>query len=620
MEYLTRLFSRVLNISTQPTNFLFTGISDYSPSIPVINEIGVENHKRTLRHAFDIYLTSAEYDFIINGHKRTDLDPDTITEDFFSGDIPDHPEPTDLKSQLAIEDALQCLYDAFKPPKLARVSHIFDVQWHYPYKWNTSAEAPFSTDSYFLKLRKTFGDFYDQATKTWGKYVNPADALQRYGPDPTYETLIQVTPPKFGFMKNIIFSFVHSWIHIIKNNFRPSDSHLYNYFFRQRFLFPMLLHIKTAVVKFDAPNKLRTIWGVSKLWIIAETQIYWEYIAWIKLNRGATPMLWGYETFTGGWFRLYSELHTPNENVSYLTIDWSRFDKRAYFWLIRKIFIRTRLFFDFNNGYVPTRNYPHTTVDPQRLQFLWQWTIEAFFDSPIIIYGGKMFKRLFAGIPSGLFITQLMDSWYNYTMICAILIYMGHDPRRCIIKVQGDDSIIRLYFQVPHEQHTQFLMDFQTAATHLFGSIVSLDKSEIRNSIQNCEVLSYRNVNGLPYRDLLKMLAQFYHTKMRNPTPEITMAQAIGFAYASCGNDYRIHCLLREIYDYYHSLGFSPNPAGLPGVFGSSPDLPLLPIELDHFPEVFEVQRLLLSTDYRNPIQDARTWPLDHFLSPPCDY
>nr|ADV15446.1 putative RNA-dependent RNA polymerase [Heterobasidion partitivirus 1] len=618
MEYLTSLFSRVLNVASQITNFKLVDTTEYGPSIPYINEVAVENHKRTLRQAFEMYLDADEIHYIVNEHKRTDLAPETILNDFFSGDLPDHPEPQDLKSQTAIEYGLQCMVDAFRPPRPAKVTHLYDVQWHYPFKWQVNAEFPFSVVPHFLGLRKTFNDFYDHLTHTWSKYVNPLDAQQRYGSDPSPDTLSQVVPPKFGFMKDLIFSFVHSWQHIIKSRFKSTAGYTHSNYIRQRFLFPMLLHIKTAVVKFDAPNKLRTIWGVSKLWIISEAQIYWEYIAWIKLNPGITPMLWGYETFTGGWYRLYSTLWQPNENVTYITIDWSRFDKRAYFWLIRKIFIRTRQFFDFNNGYVPTKDYPFSPTDPDKLQALWEWTIEAFFDSPIIVPDGRMFKRLFAGIPSGLFITQLMDSWYNYTMLCSILYYMGIDPKSCIIKVQGDDSIIRLAILIPKDEHDIFLSQMQEVADHLFGAIISLEKSELRNHINGCEVLSYRHIDGLPYRNLLKMLAQFYHTKARDPTPAITMAQAIGFAYAACGNDFRIHSLLKEIHDYYKKLGYSPNPAGMSLVFGNSPDRPDFPLPFDHFPEQSEVQQYFLSLDYRNAEQDAKTWPMSHFLSAPC--
>jgi len=158
----------------------------------------------------------------------------------------------------------------------------------------------------------------------------------------------------------------------------------------------------------------------------------------------------------------------------------------------------------------------------------------------------------------------------------------------------------------------------QQVADHLFGTIISFEKSEIRNSLNGVEVLSYRNTDGLPYRDLIKMLAQFYHTKAKDPTPEITMAQAIGFAYAACGTDYRVHRLLSEVYQYYKDQGFEPNPAGIQLTFGDSPDRPYYPIELDHFPDQNEVQRFLLATEYRDAITDERNWPRSHFLFAPC--
>nr|ADV15448.1 putative RNA-dependent RNA polymerase [Heterobasidion partitivirus 1] len=617
MEYLTSLFSRVLSILPSKTNFEYVAQADFRPSLPQVNQVAIDNHKATLLRAFDIYLTSEETDTIVNGYKRTTIDPDTILDDFFSGDIDPHPEPTDLKSQLAIETGLNCMFDAFKPPQPARPTHLYDVQHKYPYKWQVNAEAPFSTHKYFLDMRQKFEDFYDRASRTWSKYVNPLDALARYGPDPPSDTLSQVTPPKFGFMKGIIFSFVHSWLHVVKSRFRDNAGYENSNFYRQRFIFPMQLHVKTAVVLTSAANKIRSIWGVSKAWIIAETQIYWEYIAWAKLNRGATPLLWGYETFTGGWHRLYSELFTATPST-YLTIDWSRFDKRAHFWLLRKIFFKIRFFFDFT-AYVQTHRYPtNVSVNPDKIQALWEWTLENFFDAPIVLTDGSMYKRRFAGIPSGLFITQLVDSWYNYTMLAAILAYLGYDPKLCIIKVQGDDSIIRLNVLIPSHEHDIFMQDFQDAATHLFGSIVSIEKSEISNTLQNREVLSYRNINGLPYRNLTKMLAQYYHTKALNPTPEITMAQAIGFAFAACGNDYRIHCLLKEIYDYYKDQGFTASRAGLTIVFGDSPDLPYLDMPLDEFPTQQDVQRFFLSFDYKNEVNDEKTWPSDQFLFAPC--
>jgi hypothetical protein len=386
----------------------------------------------------------------------------------------------------------------------------------------------------------------------------------------------------------------------------------------------MLLHTKTAIVKKEDPDKMRTIWGCPKPWIIADAQYYWEYIAWVKLTLGITPMLWGFETFTGGWLRLNAALFHSLMLHSFVTLDWSRFDKRAYFTLIHKIMLRVRSFLDFDSGYVRTTTYSEeeyrdwSALKSKRLEHLWLWTLECLYYSAIVLPNGAMYKRRFAGIPSGLFITQLLDSWYNYTMIATLLSALGMDPRTCIIKVQGDDSIIRLASLIPPSQHELFLTRLQELADFYFKSVISVSKSEVRNTLNNCEVLSYRHFNGMPYRDEIKMMAQFYHTKARDPTPEITMAQAIGFAYASCGNHNRVYLVCKNIYEFYETQGFSPNRAGLTAIFGNSPDLIEYPFKLDHFPTIHEIKQYLTSTDYRNEIQDHKTWPTSYFLDPPC--
>jgi len=282
---------------------------------------------------------------------------------------------------------------------------------------------------------------------------------------------------------------------------------------------------------------------------------------------------------------------------------------------------KVRTFLDFNHGYVPTINYPQhewSSDHATKLQRLWEWTIECLFKAEIVLPNGDMYQRRFAGIPSGLFITTPLDSWYNYTMLATLLSALGFDPRSCIIKVQGDDSIIRLCVLIPPHEHDLFLSRLIELADYYFKAVISITKSEVRNQLNGAEVLSYRHTNGLPFRDEIKMLAQFYHTKARDPTPEITMAQSIGFAYASCGNHNRVYQFLFDVYSYYAKQGYTPNRAGLTAIFGNSPDLIDFPFQLDHFPSKKEIRQYFLSTDYRNPETDKKTWPTNFFRCQPC--
>ena len=614
MDYFISAFNRITHWFTTPTNFEYVGNYSLPPGLLRVNDVAIANHKKTLEHSFNKYLYSHEIKLITEEYRRSPIDEDSILEDFFSGDF----EYFEIPFDYHVEYGIQCMADAFRPPKLCRPVHILDVKHGYPYKWNVNAEPPFSTDEYFLSQRKTFGEFIRMHEY---EHIDKDDFFRRHPNSESHDLLRTIVPPKFGYLKSMIFSWTRRWHHIIKSGFTESTGLETNGYFYNRFIFPMLLHTKTAIVKKNDPNKMRTIWGASKPWIIAETMLYWEYIAWVKLNPGITPMLWGYETFTGGWFRLNNELFCGLIKKSFLTLDWSRFDKRAYFPLLRKILHTTRTFLTFDEGYVPTFAAPtHPQWNQEkahRLDRLWIWTLENLFEAPIILPDGRMYKRHFAGIPSGLFITQLLDSWYNYTMLATILSALHFDPKHCIIKVQGDDSILRLTTLIPVDQHANFMSHVVRLASHYFNSIVNVKKSEVANTLNGREVLSYRNHNGLPHRDEITMLAQFYHTKARDPTPEITMAQAIGFAYASCANHNRVLWVLHDIYNYYHDLGYRPNRAGLTLTFGDSPDLFVPEISLDHFPTKSEIRRYLTALHYQNEAQNARTWPRTLFINAP---
>lgn len=597
------------------TNFEFVGTYSLPPGIPHVNDVAITNHKKTLEHSFKKYLFPADVTRIIDDYRRSDIELESILDDFFSGDLP----PFNIPFDHHVEIGLSCTADAFRPPRKCRPAHILDVKHGYPYKWNVNAEPPFSTDKYFLDKIKTFGEFIRMHEY---EHIDQDDFFRRYPNQESHAFLTTKVPPKFGFLKSMIFAWTRRWHHAIKEGFRQFAGLTTNGYIYNRFIFPMLLHTKTAIVKQNDPNKMRTIWGASKPWIIAETVIYWEYIAWIKLNPGSTPMLWGYETFTGGWFRLNQSLYCGKFQRSFLTLDWSRFDKRAYFPLIHRIMQNVRTYFTFEEGYVPTSAAPyHPQWDQNkaiRLERLWLWTLENLYQAPIILPDGRMYKRHFAGIPSGLFITQLLDSWYNYTMLATLLSALGFNPRQCIIKVQGDDSIIRLHTLIPEEKHEQFMSHLAELATYYFNAIVNIQKSDMGNTLNDREVLSYRHNHGIPRRDEISMLAQFYHTKARDPTPEITMAQAIGFAYASCGNNDRVLWALEDIYNYYLELGYTPNRAGLSLTFGDSPDATVPDISLDHFPTKLEIRDHLTSTTYQNEAQDARTWPRTLFINAPA--
>nr|UUV42348.1 MAG: putative RNA dependent RNA polymerase [Hanko alphapartitivirus 2] len=349
---------------------------------------------------------------------------------------------------------------------------------------------------------------------------------------------------------------------------------------------------------------------------------FWPLFAYYKSHKGSSPLLWGYETFNGGWMRLNAELMHNYLRSSILMIDWKRFDKHALFSVIDDIFDIQRSYLDFSRGYVPTIDYSDTAADwdankEARIQRLWQWTLDAFKCTPVLLPNGEVYSRRHAGLPSGLYTTQYLDSMYNCVMLITILSAMEIPlSKDMIIKLMGDDSLIRLLVCIQPNLHADFLLKMQYFASTYFNSTISIEKSKMINRPNGAEVLSYINHNGLPHRDPTSLLAQFYHTKARNPTPGKTMATAIGIAYASCGFDKQVYYVCKDVYAYYNAQGIEPDPTGLSLALGDDPfGIDPASIALTHFPSFHEIQANLTALDYVSS-SVSRFWPTSHFSEP----
>lgn len=577
MEFLSNIFSQL----TITSNFVLDRISSFRPAAPRPNHVAIEQHKETVFRAMEKYLYPHEIKRITQDYRRSTITEESVLEDFFTGDISPHVVPKDQHYYAGLSEVER----RFRPLKLCRPAHILDVEHHYPLKRSTNAEPPFSTEPFFLDMLRS--QTYIERNKL------PANAKA-----------------STGNMKSIIFDFVRRWHHQIKEGTVPISSHLYY----------MLLHSKTALIKDDDPNKMRTIWGTPKPFVIAEIMFYWALLASYKRWPQLSAMLWGYETVLGGWMRLNSELFRSHMRYSIVMFDWKRFDKYALFSVFDDLDQMTRSFLDFSRGYLPTREYPDTesTWTPEkaaRLERLWQWTCYAFRHTPIVLPDGRVYTRLFAGIPSGLYTTQYRDSIYNAMMICVCLSAMNLlSMIGNVFRVQGDDSIFNLAICIPPNMHQEFLSEFQAFASYYFGSILSTDKSKITNSPNGAEVLSYTNHNGFPKRDHIALLAQFYHTKASQPTPSKTMAAAIGFAYASMGNHHPTYNVCKDVYEYYASQGITPDASGLGAIFSADPET-LLTIQVDHFPTYHEIWANLFRYGDQEPPTMQKFYPESHFLS-----
>jgi hypothetical protein len=574
-------FKSILN-PTQ-SNFQYVGTSSsYIPKPPRINLLGVEQHKRAVLHSMSRNLYTYQVEYILSEKTRSVLDQASLEADFWRGDIPYHKVNKDAHYQAAVKFTA----DRFRPPQLCRPVHLLDIEHHYPSKNSSNAEAPFSTEKFF---------YHDQLN------------------DPVYRerhSLPENPARSFGNMKSIIFDWTRRWLHEIKDGEVPLHKYMYY----------ILLHTKTTLIDLKDANKIRTIWGFPRPANLAYIVLLWSYMAHLKRYPGCSPLLWGYETITGGWFRLNAELFSSYMRNSIVTLDKSAFDKYFLFQILDDVENITRSFLDFNNGYIPTQEYSHTDENwlrdgkPARMERLWQFVCFTFRHAPITLHDGKMYTRSHAGMPSGVYTTQLYDTMYFCITNATTLLHMGYDLNQLVLyKGEGDDIIFKLSVTVPPNQHSLFLETYAEIDTRLFGSLIKPAKSEIHNTPQNVEVLGYRNNHGMPQRDPLDLIAQLYHTKMTRPTPAKTMATAVGIAYASMGQHRPTYNICKELFEYYAQQGYTPDERAFTLTFYQDV-LSQVPLSPTAFPSITQIRQHLMDYNYNQPSSMTAFWP-DWFLT-----
>jgi len=555
------------------------------PNPPATNPVAIENHKATCLRAFTQYLYSYQIEYIILQKRRSLASKSTTLADFWSGDIPHHHVPKDQHYY----EALSYITEKFRPPRRFRPVHFLDVQHHYPHRWQSNAEPPFSTEPFF----------YQQMNNPTFKQRHPH---------------LPLNPRRsLGNMKDIVFDWSRRMIHEIKNGCPWNDK-----------LYYILLHSKTALVNLEDPDKIRTIWGFPRMPNLAYIMFLWPYMAWMKRHPGVTPILWGYETLLGGMFRINAELHQSHLRGSIVTLDKSRFDKYFRFSVQDDIDEMIQSFINFDEGYIPTHEYPNTRTNwirdqqPKKLRTLWNFLCYAFRFTPIALYDGTLYRRSHAGMPSGVYTTQLYDTiHFGITNTCTLLA-MGFSTSQIIFyKGEGDDIIFKLSVLIPPNEHDIFLKEYADTDSHYFGSLMRSEKSKVFNSPQGVEVLGYTNNHGMPERDLLNLLAQMYHTKMTKPTPSKTMATAIGIYYATMASGPRylhqqVRSVCEDIFKYYELQGYTPDASAFQATFYQDVHMSHT-ITAERFPTKMEVQRQLMDFSYNEPETMHRFWP-DWFL------
>jgi hypothetical protein len=566
MEQLTLLFSN-LKVSDNYEQLNRT----VPASVPhTTNDPGLEYHKKTVLKSMCKFLYTSEIEQVLNMQRSDPTNLELVYTDFYEGNVP----YIEIKKDQTYYKALNYVYDIFKPPMQHRPVHLSDIQYNYPFEWSSNAEAPFATEPFYREQapRITQGNTYS-----------------------------------FGNMKEIVFRETRLFLHQIKDG-APFDQYLWH----------IQLHNRTSVTKIGDPEKIRSISGFPRPPNIGWIMFLWPYIAYLKrMDSTKSPMLWKFETNLGGWLRLNYLLMQNYLSCSFIMLDKSKFDKYYYFQIQDDIDEMIYSFINFDEGYLPTNVYPTdrqwSPLKANRLRRLYRYLCYSFRNTPIATPDGKLYRRKFANMPSGVYNVQLYDTIYFAITDTCVLLHMGFRLKQIILrKGQGDDIITKLGIIIPPNEHQAFLSQYSAIDHELFGSTVKPEKSDIKNTPQGCKVLGYTNNNGFPERDSLELLSNLYHPKSRRASESITMSIAVGIAYASFYHDKRVYNVCKDTFDYYASQGFTLSIPWLQRHYAYT-GLDFSNLSSDAFPTPEDILSPLFSFDFAQCKNDEKFFPMSHF-------
>nr|QJW70313.1 RNA-dependent RNA polymerase [Erysiphe necator associated partitivirus 12] len=454
----------------------------------------------------------------IHGFRRSAGGDEIAEKDFLKSDQPYHPVPRDhhYKKALATCERL------FRPSRRLKPIAYPDLRY-FPWTLNVSAEAPYSYSQY------------------WARELRRMQA----------EGITLDSKPTFHNLYDEIFHDNRSHIHTIKFGLAP--------FWDKETGKPVpykwnTLHARSHTVKADKDDKIRAVFGVPKLLLMAENMFVWNLQKEYLNKRVQSPMLWGYETFKGGWQKLWRDLYKTNFN-SVLSADWSGFDHNALHEVIDDVHSMWRSWFDFDQGYEPSRSDTHdyhaSKTEEWKIENLWTWMTHSIKHTPILGFSGTIYEWSYNGIASGFQQTQLLDSFVNaiYLLTCLSACGIDIDAPGFNLFVQGDDSLTTFSERVFQFGGKEFLAKLAREANIRFNAVLSVDKTTHGTSLNDVEVLSYRNNQGIALRDPAELLAKLLYPE-RPKRLGGTAASAIGIAMAAMGSSPQVYNTCRNVYNF----------------------------------------------------------------------
>nr|WJJ80001.1 RNA dependent RNA Polymerase [Hebeloma mesophaeum partitivirus 1] len=475
--------------------------------------------------------------------RRSDGSDQAVVNDFFTNEQPIHW----IKRDKHYLRALRVVKEQMQPNRILHPVSYPDLRG-YPHTLNVSAELPWTNPDF--KFNPSTTRDVDHETGKPRMQHDPAK-LKKFKNEtkvPGYLRwkqeleLIKDSSPTFHNLYNEIFTYNRGLIHQIKaghQDFWQADGTPIPY---ER----LKLHLRTHVVDEDKPDKVRAVFGAPKLLLMAELMFIWPLQATYQ-NTDAGKLFWQREIGKGGWQKIMNEFHSVHSST-YISMDWSGFDRRLLHELMDDVHEIWRSYYDFSQ-YEPTTRYPNPTVNPEKIENLWKWMTHSIKRTPIELPNGEVWMWTHNGFGSGYQQTQLMDTFCNMVMTYTVLSRLGIniEGEHFKARFQGDDAILAF----PETKFLQFGRHFLTmmaeVAMEYFNAKLSDDKSGIGDHPNSMYALGYNNKYHRPYRKDDDLLSHLMFPERPQDFGRLA-ASAAGLAYASLGCSRNFYNLCEEIW------------------------------------------------------------------------
>jgi hypothetical protein len=441
-------------------------------------------------------------------------------------------------------------------------------------------------------------------------------------------------PTSRGYFYNATYENARTIIHKIKETgmpfnlaFAPEDTdltddqiyeliHSYENFFLD---YPTLLFTRNHISDREKTLKVRPVYAVDDLFLIIESMLTFPLL--VQARKPSCCIMYGLETIRGS--NNYLD-NLARQYSTFFTIDWSGYDQhlpRVITDLYYTDFLRRLLV--ISHGYAPTYEYPeypdldehilYKKID-NLLHFLHMWYNNMVFLS----IDGYAYWRLHAGVPSGLFNTQYLDSFGNLFLLIDGLIEFGctdEEIREIVLFVLGDDN--SGFTRWPLLRLTQFVAFFEKYALRRYNMTLSKTKSVITALRDKIESLGYQCNYGSPRRPIDKLVAQLCYPEHKIKYHTMS-ARAIGIAYAAAAQDPKFHAFCYDVYltflPYYKFDERATLQLERFLSLGMSEDF-IPRTELLEFPSFQKVRKCFL--EYLGPLSYAPKWNYAHFINGP---